>query len=83
MNLRKQARGRGCQVRIPHVCNFNSETTVLAHYRLAGISGMGMKSPDAIGACINGRFFVSRFELEGNRLQMHKRRLPSVADAHK
>lgn len=50
MNLRKQARGRGCQVRIPHVCNFNSETTVLAHYRLAGISGMGMKSPDAIGA---------------------------------
>lgn len=26
----------------------------------------------------NGRFFVSRFELEGNRLQMHKRRLPSV-----
>ena len=37
-------------VRIPEVCNCNSETTVLAHYRLAGISGMGMKSPDLLGA---------------------------------
>jgi len=37
-------------VRIPEVCNYNSETTVLAHYRLAGISGIGMKSPDILGA---------------------------------
>jgi hypothetical protein len=50
MNLRKEARGRGCTVRIPGVCNFNSETVVLAHIRLAGISGMGMKSPDLLGA---------------------------------
>ena len=50
MNLRKEARGRGCMVRIPEVCNHNSETTVLAHYRLAGVSGMGMKSPDILGA---------------------------------
>lgn len=50
MSLRKQAKGRGCMVRIPGVCNFNSETVVLAHIRLAGVSGMGMKSPDLIGA---------------------------------
>ena len=50
MNLRKEARGRGCMVRLPGVCNHNSETTVLAHYRLAGVSGIGMKSPDVIGA---------------------------------
>jgi hypothetical protein len=37
-------------VRIPEVCNYNSETTVLAHYRLAGVSGIGMKSPDILGA---------------------------------
>jgi hypothetical protein len=37
-------------VRLPNVCNHNPETTVLAHYRLVGISGMGMKSPDLIGA---------------------------------
>ena len=37
-------------VRIPKVCNFNSETVVLAHIRLTGVSGMGMKSPDLIGA---------------------------------
>ena len=51
MNLRKEAKGRGCMVRLPGICNFNSETVVLAHIRLQGVSGMGMKSPDLIGAC--------------------------------
>jgi len=37
-------------VRIPEVCNHNSETVVLAHYRLAGVSGIGMKAPDVLGA---------------------------------
>lgn len=50
MNLRKQAQGRGCMVRIPGVCNHNSETVVLAHVRIAGVSGMGLKSPDILGA---------------------------------
>ena len=49
-SLRKQAKDRGCTVRIPGVCNFNSATTVLAHIRLAGVSGMSMKSPDLLGA---------------------------------
>lgn len=48
--LRKMARGRDCQVRIPGVCNFDPETTVLAHYRLAGTCGMGIKPHDLIGA---------------------------------
>ena len=50
MNLRKAAKARGCMVRLPGICNFNSETVVLAHIRLQGVSGMGMKSPDLIGA---------------------------------
>lgn len=50
MNLRAEARGRDCQVRLPGVCNHNPETVVLAHFRMAGLSGMGMKSPDFIGA---------------------------------
>ena len=50
MKLRKEAKGRGCMVRIPEVCNHNSETVVLAHYRLAGVSGIGIKSPDVLGA---------------------------------
>ena len=50
MNLRKLAKGRECQIRLAGICNFNPETTVLAHYRLVGISGMGMKSPDIIAA---------------------------------
>ena len=56
MNLRKEARNRDCQVRIDGVCNGNSETTVLAHLSIPGISGMGMKCNDLIatwacGAC--------------------------------
>jgi hypothetical protein len=49
-NLRKEARCRECQVRLPGICNGNSETVVLAHYRMAGICGMGMKPPDLFGA---------------------------------
>ena len=48
--LRNLAKGQECQVRIPGVCNFNPETTVLAHYRLAGTCGAGMKPPDLLGA---------------------------------
>jgi hypothetical protein len=49
VNLRKEARGRECQVRLPG-CNFNPETTVLAHFRMMSVSGMGMKAPDLLGA---------------------------------
>lgn len=45
--LRKLARGRECQVRIPGVCNGDPATTVLAH--LNG-GGMGMKRHDLHGA---------------------------------
>lgn len=48
--LRKAARDRYCQVRIPGVCNHNPETTVLAHVRLAGVTGGGQKAPDILGA---------------------------------
>lgn len=60
MNLRKLARGRDCQIRLPGICNHNPETTVLAHYRMAGLSGMGMKSPDLCGAwaCSNCHGYV-------------------------
>lgn len=37
-------------VRLPEVCNHNSETVVLAHYRMSGLSGVGMKPDDALGA---------------------------------
>ena len=43
--LRDSARGQCCTLRIPGVCNFNSETTVLAHLP-CGHKGAGMKSPD-------------------------------------
>ncbi len=48
--LRDYAKGQECQVRLIGVCNFNSETTVLAHLNMSGISGRGLKSPDQLGA---------------------------------
>jgi hypothetical protein len=50
MNLRNLARGRQCTIRLPGICCGDPDTTVLAHYRLIGISGMGLKSPDLFGA---------------------------------
>ncbi|NDC10449.1 MAG: DUF1364 domain-containing protein [Oxalobacteraceae bacterium] len=50
-DLRKEARGRGCMVRLPNICNHNSETVVLCHIRMPGITGMGIKAPsDLLGA---------------------------------
>jgi hypothetical protein len=47
---RKAARGQECQIRLEGVCNGNPETTVLARFRMAGASGMGIKPPDWLGA---------------------------------
>ncbi len=50
--LRESARGQDCSLRIPGICNFNPETTVLAHLP-CGQKGVGMKSPDqmAVFSC--------------------------------
>ena len=49
-NLRKEARDRPCQIRLPGVCCHQRETTVLAHYRLPGLGGLGLKPDDLLGA---------------------------------
>ena len=50
MNLRNAARGRPCMIRLEGICNHNPETTVLAHISLPGVSGMGLKADDLLGA---------------------------------
>ena len=37
-------------IRLEGICNHNPETTVLAHIRLPGVSGMGLKADDLLGA---------------------------------
>lgn len=49
-NLRKLAKGQPCLVRLPRCTGGGEGYTVLAHYRLAGECGMGMKPPDLLGA---------------------------------
>lgn len=77
-NLRKEARGRECTVRIPGHCNGNPETSVLAHYRTAGTCGTGCKPDDtqaaiACNGChdvIDGRTKTTDFTYDELRL-MH------------
>lgn len=47
-DLRKYARGRECQVRIPGICTRQADETVLAHFPLD--AGMALKSHDLLGA---------------------------------
>jgi len=49
-NLRKEAKGRECMVRLTGICNHDPNTVVLAHIRMMGISGMGLKADDLLGA---------------------------------
>lgn len=73
MNLRDSARGQECFVRMD-CCNGNPETTVLAHFRMSGICGIGQKPPDecaafACSAChdaIDGR--VPREDREADQV---------------
>jgi hypothetical protein len=44
--IRQAARGRECQIRLVGICNFNPETTVGCHFRMAGLCGMGLKPSD-------------------------------------
>jgi hypothetical protein len=50
IDLRKLARGKPCLVRVDEHCDGGGETTVLAHVRLSGVSGMGLKAPDVCAA---------------------------------
>lgn len=49
-DLRSLARGQECKIRLPGVCTHDTETTVLAHVRLIGVSGMGLKAPDLLAS---------------------------------
>lgn len=50
MNRRQWAKGKPCQIRIPGVCNFNPETSVLCHYRMPGLTGIAQKADDRYAA---------------------------------
>lgn len=52
-NLRKEARGEECQIRIEGVCNFDSSTTVLCHLNGSGTGtkfGNADPAEDILGA---------------------------------
>ena len=79
-------------VRLPGICNFNSETVVLAHIRLIGVSGMGMKAPSdllgswACSAChdeIDGRTHKSGLSHDELRLAHYDGMARTIAQLDK
>lgn len=50
MNLRPLAKDQDCEIRLVGICNGDIKTTVLAHFRISDLSGMGLKSPDIFAA---------------------------------
>ena len=74
MNLRKEARGRDCMVRLPGICNGDPATTVLAHLRLSGISGMGIKAPDALAvpACYACHSYVDTHHDDATKVAFYE-----------
>lgn len=74
--ITRSAAGQLCTIRVPGICQPHS--CVLAHYRMAGLAGMGMKPPDMMGAygctpChdeVDGRTHRSAFSRADLRL-MH------------
>ena len=73
MNLRKLAHGQPCQVRLP-CCDRDTETTVLAHVRLSGISGMGLKAPDLLGAwaCMRCHLYADTHHDDATRVAFYE-----------
>ena len=62
--IRKSAKLQECQVRIPEICNFNEETTILAHKNGAGLA---LKSNDAHAAYCCSACHDEIDCLQGNR----------------
>ena len=87
VNLRNAAKGQQCLIRIPGLCSFNPEETVLCHFRMAGICGTGLKPIDLIGAwgcarchsAVDGRI-TTGFTREQLRL-MHLEGMARTIDA--
>ena len=49
-SITELAKGQECQIRISGVCNWNPETTVACHFRMAGLSGVGFIPPAIFAA---------------------------------
>jgi hypothetical protein len=71
VDLRREAIDRTCQIRME---GCTGGPCCLCHFRLAGISGMGMKSPDVIAAwgCAHCHAIVDSDKSEGVQLDFAK-----------
>lgn len=50
MNLRDYAKGKPCMIRVPGICSFDKDQTVLCHARMVEIPHENGKLPDLLAA---------------------------------
>ncbi len=90
MNRRKLARGRPCMIRLPG-CTGGGETTVFAHYRIAGYCGIGLKPSDKLGAwacarchdAVDGRRVIRGYSHDALRLAHAEGCLRTIAETER
>lgn len=88
-DLRRDANGKDCLIRLPGICTGDESTTVHAHIRRGGVAGVGQKPVDlcgvracfschdAIDARVDSR--IPRGELDGYILEAVMRQLDEWA----
>ena len=81
--LRNSARGQECQVKVLDVCNYNPETTILAHLNFNG-GKMGGKEHDmsAAYACSECHDFIDRRKYADHPEQLYRDRYMARALAN-
>lgn len=69
-DLKKLAKGKPCMLRIPNVCNWRPETTVLCHIRITGTGG-SRKPTDLAGVwgCSDCHDVIDRRNMNGRQLR--------------
>lgn len=74
-HIRESARGEACTLNIASVCNYNTETTVLAHLP-DETNGMGTKSTDisACYACSDCHAYIDGNQLSKDEAEWYYRR---------
>lgn len=88
-DLRRDASGKDCLIRLPGICTRDEATTVHAHIRRGGVAGMGQKPVDLCGvrACVachdaidaRADSGIPRGELDGYILEAVMRQLDEWA----
>lgn len=82
--LRESAYRQSCTVCLPKICKHDNDATVLAHLRMFGFGGMGMKPNDIHGvyACSECHDWIDRRAHKNLQVDRHEYILRALMRTH-